>query len=416
MNDDPLFEEIYSLIDERFEHESVEFDPENPSVPLANTPYGTDEIMEVLESLMSTYVTMGDKVEQFEKDWSDYIGLRHGVMANSGSSANLLALKALSEDFGSEPEVIVPAVGWSTTVFPVIDAGATPVFVDVDPESFAMDVEALEAAINHNTEAVVLAHLLGNPAPMDRITRICEENDLALIEDCAEAHGAEFDGQKIGSFGEFGTFSFSFSHHITTTEGGMAVTDSTEYQDRMKMLRSWGRVRDIENSSQLVNDESEIDTDFMFVSHGYNLRPTEIQGAFGIHQTEKIDDFVQKRRERAEYLNEELGSIEEIKVLEERENVKCSYLHYPIILDDNSDNSRDEFRSYLEDHGIETRPLLSGNMTKHPAFQSDEFKTHGELTGASHIHENGLYVSNHHYLTESHMDHIIETIKSFFRD
>jgi len=415
MSDDSLLDEINKLVDERFQHKSVEFDSENPSVPLVNTPYGSDEIMEVLESLMSTYVTMGDKVEQFEKDWSDYIGLKHGVMANSGSSANLLALKALSEDFGSDSEVIVPAVGWSTTVFPVIDAGATPVFVDVDPEIFAIDVESLEAAVNENTEAVILVHLLGNPAPMDRIMQICDENDLALIEDCAEAHGAEFDGQKVGSFGEFGTFSFSFSHHITTTEGGMAVTDSTEYQDRMKMLRSWGKVRDIEDSSQFVDDESEMDTDFLFVSHGYNLRPTEIQGAFGIHQTRKIDEFVRKRRERARYLNEELGSIKEIKVLEERKGVKCSYLHYPILLNENSDYSRDELRSHLEDHGIETRPLLSGNMAKHPAFQSDKFKTHGELTGASYIHENGLYVSNHHYLTEDHMDYIIEIIKSFFR-
>lgn len=413
MTEDPFFEKLYSLIDERFQHESVEFDSDNPSVPLVNAPYGADEIVEVLKSLMSTYVTMGEKVEQFEKDWSDYIGLRQGVMVNSGSSANLMALKALSEDFGPEPEVIVPAVGWSTTVFPVIDAGASPVFVDVDPERFAVDMDSVEAAINENTEAIILVHLLGNPAPMDRVTELCEEHDLALIEDCAEAHGAEFKGQKVGSFGEFGTFSFSFSHHITTTEGGIVVTDSKEYRDRMKMMRSWGRVRDIEDSSQ-YNKNAEVDPDFMFVSHGYNLRPTEIQGAFGIHQTEKIERYVKDRRESAKYLNKKLKSIEEIKLLEERKNLKCSYLHYPILLKEDSDYNRDELRNYLEEHGIETRPLLSGNMKKHPAFQSDRYKTHGELDRASYIHENGLYVSNHHYLTKEHMDYVVDTLREFF--
>lgn len=413
MSEDSFFGQIESLVDENFEHKSLEFDENNPEVPLANSPYGTEEIMEVFDSLMSTYVTMGDKVDQFEIDWSNYVGKETGVMTNSGSSANLLAMMAVSEDFDPDAEVIVPAVGWSTTVFPIIDAGATPVFVDVDPERFAIDVDKVESAINDNTEAIMLVHLLGNPAPMDEIMDLCQEHDLKLIEDCAEAHGAEFKGQKVGSFGEIGTFSFSFSHHITTTEGGIAVTDSEEYRERMKMMRSWGRIRDIEDSSEYT-DNSEIDPEFLFASHGYNLRPTEIQAAFGIHQTKKIEGFVQERRESAAYMNRELKNIDKIETLEERDGLKCSYLHYPIIIKEESDIKREEFREYLEENNIETRPLLSGDMTEHPAFQSDKYKKHGELEGASHIHENGLYISNHHYLTEEHMDYLIETIKSYF--
>lgn len=413
---DPEFQSecVRPFIEDYFERLSQDFNPENPSVPLVHTPYGSEEVMEALESLMSTHVTMGEKVEKFEEEWSSYIGMENGAMTNSGSSANLLAMKAVAEDFAQDAEVIVPAVGWSTMVFPILDAGATPVFVDVDAKNFRVDSDSLESAINSNTEAILLVHLLGNPADMDKVVELCEEHDLVLIEDCAQAHGAEFKGQKVGSFGDISTFSFSFSHHITTTEGGIALTDLERYKKRMKVLRSWGRARDVENAEEFVEDDKDIGLDFAFVSQGYNVRPTEIQAAMGIHQISVLDGYVKKRRENAEYMSRKLEGVEEICLMKDRSETLCSYLHYPILIGEDVGHDADELREHLEERGIETRPMLSGNLTKHPAFRSREYVVSGELQGADWMHSKGLYVSCHPYLEEEHMDHIVESVKSFF--
>lgn len=403
--------EIKSLVEKRLDNER-EFDPINPSVPLVNATYDISEVSEALESMLSTYLTAGEKVEEFEEKWREYIGSEEGLMFNSGSSANLAALKALSQDFDEDAEVIVPAIGWSTNVFPIIDAGAKPVFVDVKAEELIMDIESVKNAVNENTEAIMVVHLLGNPAPMDEITRISEEHDLKIIEDCAEAHGAEYKGEKVGSIGDIGTFSFSFSHHVTTGgEGGIAVTDSTEYEKRMNVLRSWGKSDKDERSDRLSTESKGFDVEF--ISHGYNLRPTEIQAAFGIHQTDKMDKIVRKRRKNASRMNQSLQDIDEISVLKERSEVKCSYLHYPLVINSESDYDSDDLREHLENNGIETRPMLSGNMARHPAFK-ESCKVSGELEGAEKLHFNGLYVSCHSYLTDQHRKHIVEKIKEFF--
>ena len=413
-NEDDRLERIKSIVDRQAHDIPEDFDPENPSIPLARASYGTNEIMEVVESLFSTKLTMGEKVREFEKEWANYLGIENGVMTNSGSSANLIALKAASKDFSVDAEIIVPSVGWSTSVFPILDAGAKPVFVDVDSNNFKVDVESIKSAINDKTEAMVLIHFLGNPADMDQIKDLCDEHDLVLIEDCAQAHGAEFKGQKVGTFGDFGTFSFSFSHHISTIEGGMVVTSSKSYREHLRMLRSWGRVRDIEDDSKFSQERENINQDFLFASHGYNVRPNEIQGALGIHQVERMEDFLEKRRHHAKDMNDRLSSIEDIVLLKERYDKKCSFLHYPILLKEESSHDRDDLRTYLEEKGIETRPLLSGNMTKHPAFKSIESRIEGDLEGANHIQNNGLYISNHHSLSTKEKDYIAKTIKEFF--
>jgi CDP-6-deoxy-D-xylo-4-hexulose-3-dehydrase len=409
---DELLEKMQPEIEKYFDKQLKEFEPKDPSIPLASSTYGTSEVMEALESMLSTYLTVGEKVGDFEEKWADYIGSKEGLMFSSGSSANLAALKALSQDFEEDAEVIVPAVGWSTNVFPIMDTGAKPVFVDVRAEELVMDIEAIKEAVNEDTEAIMVVHLLGNPAPMDEIVQISKEHDLKVIEDCAEAHGAEYKGEKVGSIGDIGTFSFSFSHHVTTGgEGGIAVTDSPEYQKRMGVLRSWGKSNEGERPDGSSSEGKELDVEF--ISHGYNLRPTEVQAAFGIHQTEKMDDIVQRRRKNAFRMNESLKDVDEINVLEERRGVKCSYLHYPLVVDSESDYDSDELREHLENNGIETRPMLSGNMARHPAFKKS-CKVSGELEGAEKLHFKGLYVSCHSYLRDRHRKHIVEKVKEFF--
>lgn len=405
-----LLENLTPEIESYFEDKEQKFDSDNPSVPLTHAPYGSKEVIEALESLLSTYVTMGNKVESFEEKWSNYLSIENSVMVNSGSSANLLAMKAIEDELDENSEVLIPAVCWSTAVFPVVDIGAKPVLVDVDSEDLAVDIESMKSAINENTDAMILIHLLGIPADMDSIVKICEENDIKLIEDCAEAHGAKYRGEYVGTFGEISTFSFSFSHHLTTTEGGVASTNSERYANKMSMMRSWGRIR----GTDMSWEGEDFDLDVTFASHGYNVRPTEIQGAFGIHQIPKLEEFVEKRRENARFLSQKFQDIPDLTVIEEKERVRSSYLHYPLILSKDSGCNREDFIDYLEENGIETRTLLSGNIAKHPALQDIEYKVSGELTGAQHIHENGLYISCHHYLTREHLEYVAEKVNSFF--
>lgn len=409
---DLIEEEIRTAFENRGDDE---FRPGETPVRLSSPTYGAKEVIESLDSLMSTWVTMGEKVGEFEDRWADYVGTEHSTMVNSGSSANLLALKALEGDV-IEPgdEVIVPAVSWSTSIFPIVDVNAKPVLVDVDPSTYTIDVDEFRKAVSEDTAAVVLVHLLGNPCEMDPIMEICAEHDIAVIEDSCEAHGAEYKGQKVGSFGDIGTFSFFFSHHISTIEGGMITTDSTEYLDRNRAGRAHGWVREMENKDEYLDQSPEIDERFLFVSHGYNLRPTEIQGAFGIHQVDRLEDYIEIRQKNAKVLNSRMEQFEDIfNILHERPNTRCSWFAYPILVREDAPFTRDELQDFLEDKLIETRPILAGNLARQPALEKIDYRQVGDLKSAEQIHENGLFVGNHHGIGEEQTEYIFECIEEF---
>lgn len=417
MNDtDKTIERIAPILEEHFRTES-EFVSGETTVGLSEPTFGADEVVEALDSLLSTMVTMGEKVARFEDQWSSYVGTDHCQMVNSGSSANLLALRALFEDsLSSADEVIVPAVSWSTSVFPVLDCGAKPVFVDVDEDTYTIDVDQFERAITPDTAAVVLVHLLGNPCEMDPIVELCDEHDIAIVEDCCEAHGARYDGRPVGSFGDLGTFSFFFSHHISTIEGGAIVTDDDALADLVKMMRAHGWIRDLDDSAraQFTGDYPNIDERFLFGTSGYNLRPTEIQGAFGIHQAEKLETFVEKRRENAAFLNRKLRSHSDvIRLLEERPGTRCSWFAYPILVERDAPFSRDQLQTHLEENNVETRPMLAGNLTHQPAFESIPHRVVGELPVADHLHRNGMFIGNHHRLRTEHLEYVVSVVESF---
>ncbi|WP_232702143.1 DegT/DnrJ/EryC1/StrS family aminotransferase [Halobacterium wangiae] len=413
MDPEDLISDIRPKIEEHFATDE-EFVPGESTIRLSRPTYGAEEVLESLDSLLSTWVTMGEKVEEFEDGWSDYTGRDHGVMVNSGSSANLLAMKAL-EGTIIEPgdEVIVPAVSWSTSVFPILDINAKPVLVDVDSNTYTLDIEATKEAITEDTAAILPVHLLGNPCEMDPLLDLCEDHNLALIEDCCEAHGARYDGEHVGSFGDFGTFSFFFSHHIATIEGGMVVTDSESYLEKLRMLRAHGWVRELDDKERFVQSNPDIDERFLFANTGYNLRPTDIQGGFGIHQLDRIDGFLEKRRSNAEYLNDRLSEYSDTFVfLEERPKAECSWFAYPLLIKDGASISRDELRAHLEDHNIETRPILAGNMARQPVFDSIPHRIHSDLDNSEKIHLDGIFVGNHHRMTSEKLDYIVSVIEN----
>lgn len=391
-------------------------------ISLISPSYNEDEVIEVIESLLSTYVTMGKKVYAFEKMFANYLNTSYGTMVNSGSSANLIALEILSnpvlkDRIKPNDEIITPALTWSTTVFPIIDIHAVPVFVDVNPNSFTLDTTQLELALSKKTKAIMPVHLLGYPCDMDHIQDFAEEHDLFIIEDCCEAHGAEWNGKKVGSFGDLGTFSFFFSHHISTIEGGMVVTNNELYNNLSKSLRAHGWIRERLDQEDFQKNHPKIDPRFLFVNKGYNLRPTEIQGAFGIHQINKLDTFLNIREENANYWLDTLKEVEEyIQLPSVCKNIKHAWFGFPLKIKKNAPFSKNELVTFLENNKIETRPVMAGNITKQPAMKYFKSRKVGDLEVSTDIMNNSFFYGNHpgigKYEREKISNHIIEFVSS----
>ncbi len=407
MDEIRIREKIRDLTREYFSSkEKQPFIPGKTKIPLNIPSYNWEEVYEAIESLLSTYVTMGKKVKEFEAMFARYIGVRHAIMVNSGSSANLLALSILTNPLIQNPikpgdEIITPAVTWITTVFPIINCGAVPVLVDVDLETFNLNVEQVEKAITNKTKAIMLVHLLGNPCNMSGIMEIARRNNLSVIEDACEAHGAEFKGQKVGSFGDLATFSFFFTHHISTIEGGMVITNNDEYAELARTLRVFGWIRDLKAKDEIAKRYKDIDPRFLFINTGYNFRPTEIQGAFGIHQIKKLDKFIGIRRENARFWAENLKKYSDYLWLhEEREGTKHVWFSYPMTVNPAAPFTRRELVDFLESKGVETRPIMAGNIDEQPAMRHFPYRKMGDLPNSRLVMRNSFLFGNHHGIGE----------------
>lgn len=417
-------DQIEQLIKSHFENiHKKKFTPGKDKVPLSSPSFNCEEVAEALDSLLTTQVTMGKKVKAFEKLFSEYLGSKDAIMINSGSSANLLALSILSNPVLGEraikpgDEIIVPATTWSTSVFPILNIGAIPVLVDVNLETFSLKKEYVEERITDKMKAIIPVHLLGFPCDMDEIMLIANKHNLFVVEDACEAHGAEWDGKKVGTFGDIGTFSFFFSHHITTIEGGMMVTNNEEYAELARVLRAHGWIRDMKHKENVAAAYPEIDPRFLFVNIGYNMRPTEIQGAFGIHQIKKLETYIKIRRENAKYWNECLSRYSEYFIIhKEEQRTRAVSFGYPITVKPNAPFIRNELVSYLELKGIETRPITAGNMEEQPAMRLFRYKKLGDLSNARLIMRNSFFIGNHHGIGDKEREYVANVINSFVRD
>ena len=388
-------------------------------IPLIAPGYGWEEVWEALDSLLSGRVTMGEKVRSFEAAFARYLGVRHAVMVNSGSSANLLALAALTSPLLERPlapgdEVITPAVTWATTVWPIAQAGLTPVLVDVDAASLNIDPEQIERAITPRTRAIMLVHLLGRPCAMDAIAKIAARHELLLIEDACEAHGAAHRGRKVGSLGDVATFSFYFSHHMTTIEGGILVTDSAALADLARTLRAFGWARDSAQAERHAAAHPEIDPRFLFVGTGYNLRPTELQAAFGLQQLPRLDPFVEQRRANAAYWTERLAPLApQLALTEEEPGTRHAWFAYPVTVAEDAAFSREQLVAHLEARGVETRPIMAGNIAEQPAMATIAHRVVGELPNARAIHRRAFFFGNHQAIGEQERTAIADYLGEF---
>jgi len=345
-----------------------------------------EEIAEAIKVLESGNWTMGEKCAQFEKDFAEYIGSKHAIFVNSGSTANLLMLSVVTNPAykALQGEVIVPALTWSTTLWPVIQTGCTPVLVDCDA-TLNIDVEKLHNSITEDTKAIFVAHILGNGCDMTPIMEIAEKYDLIVLEDTCESLGAEYKGQKLGTFGLMGSYSFYYSHHITTIEGGMVVTDNDGIADLLRCMRAHGWTRHMESGSEIEKLYPHIDPKFLFANIGYSVRPTEIQGAFGIHQLKKLNGYNERRREAYNRLRARLEHLP-IEFIDPTEGVEPAWFGFTILTE-----HRDALCQLLDAEGIQTRPVIAGNLARHPAMELFHYEA-GNLSTADKIMREGLYM------------------------
>jgi len=402
----------------------LSWQPKNThQLELAQSSFDVDEIWAGIEVILDGYMTMGQRTYQFEQEWSKWLGVPFSVMVNSGSSANLLAMSVLAFN-GLEShlkpgdEVIVPSVAWSTSIFPVAQVGCVPVFVDVDLDTANMSVEEVRKALSPKTRAIIPVHILGNPCDMKAIMDIAREHNLFVLEDCCESHGAEIDGQKVGTWGDFGTFSFFFSHHITTVEGGMvSVKDKECWGDALTSMRAHGWVRGRTDREELARANPGIDDRWLFVTPGYNVRPTDINAAFGQVQLRKLNGFITARQKIRNYWIENISGLSKgwLDLQHAQDKHSHSAFGFAIRVTEKAPFSRKEFRDYLESRDIQTRPLVSGNFILQPVMKHFKHRIVGKLPNATKIHNQGLMVSNFHNISPSQQNYFLEVIEDFLK-
>lgn len=384
--------------------------------PLASTTWGDEELSALQEVITSGQFTMGRKVKEFELQFSEHFGAKFAVMFNSGSSANLALLAALRYDqFISLPlnsNIIVPAVSWSTTYYPVNQLGFKLNFVDIDLETLNIDLNKVESAIDENTSAILAVNLLGNPCDLQKLSDLARKHNLILIEDNCESMGAKLNSKQAGTFGIAGSYSTFFSHHISTMEGGVVVTDSESLMHTLKSIRAHGWTRDLPVKN-FVHDKSgnEWEDLFRFVLPGYNLRPLEMEAALGSQQLQKLDKFILQRRENSAYLKSITSKLR--NYIFQKETGESSWFGFSIVLQSELRGRRSDLIQLLSKAGIETRPIVTGNFTSNPVMKHMDYLPLPDLSNAQEIHENGFFVGNHHYPIYPQLDKLVEVLEEF---
>jgi CDP-4-dehydro-6-deoxyglucose reductase, E1 len=363
---------------------------------LADDTWDQLEIEAINEVISSNRYTMGSKVSEFENEFAKFVGTKYAVMSNSGSSANLLAIAALvyANKLHKGDEVIVPAVSWSTTYYPVSQYGLKLVFVDIDIDTLNISYEKIKEAISPKTRAIFAVNLLGNPNNFYSLSKLCKDYSLLLIEDNCESLGATFEGKQAGTFGILGTFSSFYSHHISTMEGGITVTNDKNLYDLMLSLRAHGWTRNLDaNNTLYTKNDDDFYESFNFILPGYNLRPLEFEGAIGLVQIKKISKIIKQRKENAQNFREIASKFDNLKI--QTEIGESSWFGFSILLMNELEGRRDQVIELLRNNGVEVRPIVAGNFTKNPVISHLDHRVSGELKNADYIHDNGFFVGNH---------------------
>lgn len=406
------------------------FTPNKTFIPASGKVIDHEEIGLMVQASLDGWLTTGRFNEEFQKKLSSFLGVKHLLTTNSGSSANLLAFTALTSPKLKEraikkgDEVITVAAGFPTTVNPIIQFGAVPVFIDVDSLTHNIDVDKVEPAINEKTKAIVIAHSLGNPFNLKRIVELCKKYKLWLIEDNCDALGSKYNGQYTGTFGDIGTLSFYPAHHITMGEGGAVFTNQTELKKIIESYRDWGRDCYCEPGKdntcgkrfkwKLGDLPEGYDHKYTYSHIGYNLKITDMQAACGLAQLNKLEYFIKKRKDNFNYIFERLQTCKEfIELPVATKNSEPSWFGFPITMKENSPVRRLDLIEYLTQKNIGTRLLFAGNLTKQPSMEGINFKVFDNLKNTDRIMNNTFWVGVYPGLTEEMLDFVCDHIELF---
>lgn len=400
-------------------------------VPPSGKVLGAEEIKNMVEASLDGWLTTGRFNDAFEKRLAEFLGIKHVLTTNSGSSANLLAFSALTSpklgDRAIKPgdEVIGVAAGFPTTVNPILQFGAVPVFVDVHIPTYNIDPEQIEAAIGPKTRAIMLAHTLGNPYNLEVVTTLCRKHGLWLIEDCCDALGSTYDGKRMGTFGDIGTLSFYPAHHITMGEGGAVFTNNDELKKIIESFRDWGRdcycAPGKDNTCnkrfgwQLGTLPFGYDHKYTYSHLGYNLKITDMQAACALAQMDRLPGFIEARKQNFQFLKSRLAGLEEFLLLPEATpNSDPSWFGFPISLREDAPTSRVDLLKYLDQHKIGTRLLFAGNLTRQPYFQGRTYRTSGELKNTDIVMNQTFWIGVYPGLSETMLDYVGDKLETFF--
>ena len=430
---DKLRKEILEKVKElhREEQKEENFELGKDTIPFAARVFDEKEKVSLVDSSLDFWLTTGRYAEEFEAKFADFMDQRYCSLVNSGSSANLVALSALTSDkledrkLKAGDEVITVAAGFPTTVNPIVQNNLVPVFVDVELGTYNIKVSELEKALSDKTKAIMLAHTLGNPFNLEAVTEFAEEHDLYLIEDCCDAVGTTYDGQMVGTFGDFATVSFYPAHHMTMGEGGAVLTSNPVYKKLAVSFRDWGRDCYCEPganntcgrrfSMQFGDLPYGYDHKYVYSHVGYNLKVTDMQAAVGVEQLKKLPEFIEARKENFEKLYKGIKEFEEYLILPEaEENSDPSWFAFPISVRENDKFTKNELVNYLEENKVMTRQLFAGNLTRQPAYQNVEYRVIGDLANTDYIMNNTFFIGVYPGLDDQKIEYIIQQFADFF--
>lgn len=411
------------------------FVPGQTAVPVSGKVIGASELKMMVDASLDGWLTTGRFNAMFEQRLAEFLGVKYLITVNSGSSANLVAFSTLtSPKLGDRAikqgdEVIGVAAGFPTTVNPILQFGAVPVFVDVDLATHNIDASKIEAAITPKTKAIMLAHSLGNPFNLDVVIALCKKHGLWLVEDCCDALGATYNGQLVGTFGDIATLSFYPAHHITMGEGGAVFTNNAELKLIAESFRDWGRdcycppgkdntcdKRFCWTKKELGGDLPDgYDHKYTYSHLGYNLKITDMQAACALAQMDRLEEFISKRRANFAYLKAKLARVADFLHLpESTPNSEPSWFGFPLILKDTAAVKRTDLINFLEENKIGTRLLFAGNLTKQPYMAGRNFRVSGKLTNTDVVMNQTFWLGTFPALGEEQLDYIAGKLEEFF--
>ena len=425
--------EILKLVKKYYEsrNHQREFQPGEDPVPVSGKTIDSSDISSLVDASLDGWFTAGRFTDEFESKLAKFVGTRSALFVNSGSSANLLALSALTspklgvDSLKPGDEVLTVAMGFPTTVNPIIQNRLKPVVVDVEIGSYDAIPERLEAAVGTETRAIMMAHTLGNPFNLDVVQSLCKEHDLWLIEDSCDALGSTYRGKRTGSFGDTATVSFYPAHHITTGEGGAVLVKSPLVKRQVESFRDWGRdcycATGCDNTCKkrfewkLGDLPDGYDHKYTYSHIGYNLKATDMQAALGVSQLNRLEEFINKRRHNFHYLTEKLQGVEGLILPRATEHSEPSWFGYPITLEEKHPANREKLLRFLDDRKIGTRLMFAGNILKQPAYKNVDFRVVGDLKNTDVVMTRTFWIGVHPGLTNAMLDFAAESIIEFIK-